>query len=26
GPLMNFGKSFSSYPWNVDDTPWPWQV
>ena len=26
GPLMNFGKSYSNYPWNVDDTPWPWQV
>ncbi|MFD2924735.1 spore coat protein CotJB [Halobacillus naozhouensis] len=26
GPLMHFGRSFSSYPWNWDDTPWPWQV
>ncbi|MFC2946865.1 spore coat protein CotJB [Virgibacillus sediminis] len=26
GPLMHFGKSFSNYPWNWDDSPWPWQV
>lgn len=26
GPLMNFGRSYSNYPWDVDDTPWPWQV
>ncbi|WP_010650128.1 spore coat protein CotJB [Oceanobacillus massiliensis] len=26
GPLMHFGKSFSGYPWNWNDTPWPWQV
>lgn len=26
GPLMNFGRSLSNYPWNIDDTPWPWQV
>lgn len=26
GPLMNFGRSYSNYPWNVDDSPWPWQV
>ncbi|WP_079526053.1 MULTISPECIES: spore coat protein CotJB [Halobacillus] len=26
GPLMHFGRSFVSYPWNWDDTPWPWQV
>ena len=26
GPLMNFGRSFSNYPWNWIDTPWPWQV
>ncbi|WP_286164699.1 MULTISPECIES: spore coat protein CotJB [Clostridia] len=26
GPLMHFGKSFSDYPWNWKDTPWPWQV
>lgn len=25
-PLMNFGKSFSNYPWDLDDSPWPWQV
>ena len=26
GPLMNFGRSFSNYPFNWGDTPWPWQV
>ncbi|MDN4495086.1 MULTISPECIES: spore coat protein CotJB [Bacillales] len=25
-PLMNFGRSYSNYPWNIDDSPWPWQV
>ena len=26
GPLMNFGRSYSNYPFNWIDTPWPWQV
>jgi len=26
GPLMNFGHSYSGYPWQWNDTPWPWQV
>lgn len=26
GPLMNFGYSYSNYPFNWIDTPWPWQV
>ncbi len=26
GPLMHFGKSFSNYPWDWGNTPWPWQV
>ncbi|MGD8188609.1 spore coat protein CotJB [Brevibacillus ginsengisoli] len=26
GPLMNFGHSYSSFPWQWVDTPWPWQV
>ena len=26
GPLMNFGRSYASYPFNWVDTPWPWQV
>ncbi|AIM15470.1 MULTISPECIES: spore coat protein CotJB [Neobacillus] len=26
GPLQQFGNSFSAYPWNWDDSPWPWQV
>ncbi|MBD8070284.1 spore coat protein CotJB [Bacillus sp. PS06] len=25
-PLLQYGKSYSSYPWNWDDSPWPWQV
>ncbi|MFG6114488.1 spore coat protein CotJB [Halobacillus sp. MO56] len=25
-PLMQYGKSYSGYPWQWDDTPWPWQV
>ena len=26
GPLMNFGRSYSNFPFNWVDTPWPWQV
>ncbi|NSL53346.1 spore coat protein CotJB [Calidifontibacillus erzurumensis] len=26
GPLLQYGHSFSRYPWDWDDTPWPWQV
>jgi len=26
GPLMNFGRSYSNYPFSWIDTPWPWQV
>ncbi|MED3624880.1 spore coat protein CotJB [Neobacillus thermocopriae] len=26
GPLQQFGNSYSAYPWNWDDSPWPWQV
>jgi spore coat protein JB len=26
GPLMQFGHSFSGFPWNWPQTPWPWQV
>lgn len=26
GPQMGFGNSFSRYPWQWNDTPWPWQV
>lgn len=25
GPLMNFGHSTSSCPWQWIDDPWPWQ-
>ncbi|MCU9613734.1 spore coat protein CotJB [Caldibacillus lycopersici] len=26
GPLLQFGHSYSAYPWNWADSPWPWQV
>jgi spore coat protein JB len=27
GPLTQYGRySYSAYPWNWDDEPWPWQV
>jgi spore coat protein JB len=26
GPLLQFGHSFSRYPWDWASTPWPWQV
>jgi spore coat protein JB len=26
GPLQQYGNSYSNYPWNWDDAPWPWQV
>lgn len=26
GPLTQFGKSYSQYPWDWNNTPWPWQV
>jgi len=26
GPLQNFGHSFSRFPWEWVNTPWPWQV
>ncbi|WEK55302.1 MAG: spore coat protein CotJB [Candidatus Cohnella colombiensis] len=26
GPLMQFGHSFSRYPWQWIESPWPWQV
>ncbi len=26
GPMQQFGNSYSGYPWNWDDAPWPWQV
>lgn len=26
GPLQQFGNSYSGYPWNWDDGPWPWQI
>lgn len=26
GPLLQFGHSYSQYPWRWADPPWPWQV
>jgi spore coat protein JB len=26
GPLLQYGHSFSRYPFDWPDTPWPWQV
>lgn len=26
GPMQQFGNSYSGYPSNWDDSPWPWQV
>jgi spore coat protein JB len=26
GPLLQFGHSFSRYPWQWSQDPWPWQV
>jgi spore coat protein JB len=26
GPLLQFGRSYTRYPWQWADTPWPWQV
>lgn len=26
GPLLQYGHSYSRYPWDWKDVPWPWQV
>ena len=26
GPLLQFGHSFSRFPWQWSQPPWPWQV
>ncbi|MFT8871112.1 MAG: spore coat protein CotJB [Sporolactobacillus sp.] len=26
GPLQGFGNSFSAFPWQWVEAPWPWQV
>jgi spore coat protein JB len=26
GPLLQFGLSYSRFPWQWVDSPWPWQV
>lgn len=26
GPLRQFGQSYSLYPWQWTESPWPWQV
>lgn len=26
GPMKHFGQSFTRFPWQWVETPWPWQV
>jgi spore coat protein JB len=26
GPLMQYGHSYSRFPWQWVEPPWPWQV
>ncbi|MEY4480784.1 MAG: hypothetical protein RLZZ267_1462 [Bacillota bacterium] len=26
GPLLQYGLSYSRYPWDWSNAPWPWQV
>lgn len=26
GPLLQFGLSYSRYPWDWAQSPWPWQL
>ncbi|UOR12435.1 spore coat protein CotJB [Halobacillus amylolyticus] len=26
GPLRQYGESYSGYPWNWGEGPWPWQL
>ncbi|HZG70037.1 MAG TPA: spore coat protein CotJB [Chondromyces sp.] len=26
GPMTSFGYSYSNYPFNYKEAPWPWQV
>jgi spore coat protein JB len=26
GPLQQFGNSYSRYPWQWAESPWPWEV
>ncbi|XEC96438.1 spore coat protein CotJB [Paenibacillus tarimensis] len=26
GPLLQYGHSYSRYPWQWPESPWPWQV
>ncbi|MCM3122233.1 MULTISPECIES: spore coat protein CotJB [unclassified Mesobacillus] len=26
GPLQQYGNSYSGYPWNWSEGPWPWQI
>lgn len=26
GPLLQFGHSYSKFPWQWSQAPWPWQV
>lgn len=26
GPLLQYGHSYSRFPWQWSESPWPWQV
>lgn len=26
GPLQQYGNSYSGYPWDWKEGPWPWQI
>ncbi|OLO39177.1 spore coat protein CotJB [Alkalihalophilus pseudofirmus] len=26
GPLQQYGNSYSGYPWNWNESPWPWEL
>ncbi|MDX8359847.1 MULTISPECIES: spore coat protein CotJB [Bacillaceae] len=26
GPLQQYGNSYAGYPWNWNESPWPWQI
>ncbi|WP_209124738.1 spore coat protein CotJB [Alkalihalobacillus sp. BA299] len=26
GPLLQYGNSYSGYPWNWNESPWPWEL
>jgi spore coat protein JB len=26
GPMQQYGNSYSGFPWQWNDPPWPWQI